>query len=162
MESLIETFHIDIKLLTAQAINFLIVFLVLYFFVLKPLFKTMQDRTKKIEKSLSDAKKAEDNLAKTENNYSAKMTEAKKEANKIIKSAKEQAEARKQEMVNKAKADIGELINSEKAKIQVEKAKTLKEIKGEAADLVALSVEKILGKKMNQKEDGDLIKKIIK
>ena len=37
MEGLVETFHLDIKLLVAQSINFLVVLAVLYFFALKPL-----------------------------------------------------------------------------------------------------------------------------
>ena len=79
MDSLIETFHIDTKLLLAQAINFAIVFAVLYFFALKPLMKAMGERTEKIEKSLDDAKKVEEKLAKTEEDYSKELSNAKKD-----------------------------------------------------------------------------------
>ena len=50
MDTIIESFHVDFKLLIAQAINFLIVFLVLYYFVFKPLLKVMKERSEKIEK----------------------------------------------------------------------------------------------------------------
>ena len=162
MDSLIETFHIDIKLLVAQAINFAIVFAVLYWLILKPLLKTMHDRTKKIEKSIIDAEKSEKNLARTEKDYGKKMAEAKKEANRIIENAKEQAEVKKQDMITKAKADIGVLINEEKAKMQAEKGKILKEIKRQAADMVALALEKVLEKKIDSEEDREIIKKSIK
>jgi len=162
MNSLIETFHIDIKLIIAQAINFAIVFAVLYWLILKPLMATMRERTNKIEKSLIDAKKTEENLERTEADYSVKMAEAKKDANQIIEKAKEQAETKKQDMILKAKADIGGLINEEKAKMQMEKAKILKEIKRQAADMVALSLEKVLEKKIDSKEDREIINKIIK
>ncbi len=59
MDSLVETFHLDVKLLIAQVINFAIVFLVLYYFALKPLLNVMNDRSAKIEKSLEDAKEIE-------------------------------------------------------------------------------------------------------
>ncbi len=49
MESLIETFHLDIKLIIAQAFNFAIVAFVIYFFALKPIFKLMDKRSNKIE-----------------------------------------------------------------------------------------------------------------
>lgn len=161
MESLIETFHIDLKLLIAQAVNFAIVFCVIYFFALKPLMKVMGERSKKIEQSLDDAKKIEENLAKAEGDYKETIVAAKKEASEIVAKAMEAAEAKKKETVNKAKEEIGQIINQEKAKIQTEKAQVLKEIKKEVADLVAVSLEKILKDKIDHKKDKEIIKKLV-
>jgi len=162
MDNLIETFHLDLKLLIAQAINFAIVIAVLYFFALKPLMRTMKDRSVKIEKSLEDAKKIEEKLNKTETDYKEELAKAKKEALTILEKAQAQAEDKKQEMIDKAKIEIGQIINDEKATMQTEKAATLKAIKSEVAGLVISSVEKVLGKKMDAKEDKELIKKIVK
>ncbi|MBU4256904.1 F0F1 ATP synthase subunit B [Patescibacteria group bacterium] len=142
MDSLIETFHIDVKLLIAQIINFAIVFSVLYFFALKPLLKVMGERTKKIEKSIDDAEKIEEKLARSEEEYKKEIIRARKEAEIILEKAGQRAEERKQETIANAKEEIGQIINQEKAKIQQEKAKTLKEIKKEVADLVVASVER--------------------
>lgn len=162
MDSLIETFHIDAKILIAQIVNFAIVFSVLYFFALKPLMKVMAERTKKIEKGLADAKEMEKKLAITEDDYAAKMKEAKSEAAAIMEKANAQAEAKKAEMIAKAKDEIGAIINQEKAQMQTEKAKVLKEIKAELAELVGASLEKVLEAKLDDKKDGELIKRAIK
>jgi len=162
MDTILEAFHVDVKILIAQAINFAIVFAVLYFFVLKPLTKIMNDRTKKIEKSLEDAKSVEANLIKTENDYKEEMAKARREANEILEKANEQAEKKKAEMIVKAREEIGQAINEEKVKIQLEKAKILKEIKSEVADLVTLSLEKVLEEKVDVKTDKELIKKVLK
>jgi F-type H+-transporting ATPase subunit b len=161
MSSLIETFHIDLKLLIAQATNFAIVFSVLYFFALKPLMKTMGERTKTIEKGLADAKKIEENLAKAEADYKEKINEAKKEASAILTKTMESAEIKKKETINKAKEEIGQIINQEKAKIQTEKGVVMKEIKKEVADLVVASLEKILKEKIDHKKDKEIIKEVI-
>lgn len=161
MESLIETFHIDYKLLLAQAVNFAIVFAVLYFFILKPLLKTMQERTKKIELSLRDADKIEEELKKTEDEYKRVIGNAKKEANTIIEKAQEAADARKSEMIQNAKDEIGTLIDKEKAKLLAEKEETLREIKSEVSGLVISAVEKLLEKKLDQKADQEIINKLI-
>mgnify|MGYP001580267746 CR=1 FL=1 len=161
MGSLIETFHIDLKLFVAQVINFAIVFGVLYFFALKPLMKVMGARTKTIEKSLDDAKKIEENLTKAEEDYKEKINEAKKEASAILAKVMEAAEVKKKETVNKAKEEIGQVINQEKAKIQAEKGQVMKEIKKEVADLVAISLEKILKEKVDYKRDKEIIKEVI-
>lgn len=162
MDTIIEAFHVDIKLLIAQAFNFTIVFAVLYYFVFKPLTKVMNDRTKKIEKSLEDAQKIDTKLIKTEENYKKVISDAKKEASDILKKANEDAEKRKQDMVVKAREEIGQVINEEKAKIQVEKAAVLKELKKEVAGLVLVSLEKVLEEKADNKKDIELIKKALK
>ena len=162
MENLIETFHLDIKLIIAQIINFTIVFSVLYWFAFKPLAKVMEERSDKIAKSLLDAKKVEEKLAETKVEFDKTMNEAKKQANAMLEKADADAEARKQEMIVRSKEEIGQIINQEKQKMQTEKAATLKEIKKEVADLVIASVEKVLSEKMDAKKDSEIIKKIIK
>lgn len=162
MEGLIEIFHVDAKLLIAQMINFAIVLAVLYFFILKPVLKTMGDRTKKIEESLENADKIDEKLKKTEEAYTEKLNEARKESLAIIELAKKQAETKREAMIKKAKEEIGQIINDEKEKMQAEKALTLKEIKSEVVDLVLASVEKVLGKKIDKKEDKELIEKMVK
>lgn len=161
MESLIEVFHIDIKLLLAQAINFGIVFAVLYFFALKPIMKVMGERTEKIEKSLADAKNIEEKLNQTKEEYNTVMAQAKKEANIILEKANMAAEENKKEMIVKAKEEIGQVINQEKANMQAEKANTLKELKKEVAGLVTLALEKILEEKLDVKKQKEIIKKIV-
>lgn len=162
MDSLISTFHVDIKLLVAQLVNFAIVFAVLYFFAFKPLVKVMAERTEKIDKSLKDADAIEKRLALTEKERDEIIVAAKKQANLIIEEADKRGEERKGELVVKAKEEIGQIINAEKAKLVSEKAETLKEIKKEVADLVVMTVEKLLDEKMTGDKDKALIKKLVR
>jgi len=162
MENLIETFHIDWRLFIAQLINFIIVFSVLYWFAFKPLAKVMAERSDKISKSLDDAKKVEEKLAETQEEFNKVISEAKKQANSILEKAGSDAEARRQAELKRAKEEIGAIINQEKQKMQTEKAATLKEIKKEVADLVIIAVEKVIGEKMDEKKDREMLKKIIK
>src|SRR4030042_519873 len=110
MDSLIETFHLDIRLLLAQMINFSIVMGILYFFAIKPITKIMRDRTKRIEKSLEDAKKIDVRMLALEEQYKATINNAKKEANTIMSQAHEEAQVQKKDMINKAKEEIGSLM----------------------------------------------------
>lgn len=162
MESLISTFHVDVKLLIAQALNFAVVFGVLYWFAFKPLFKTMGERSAKIEKSLRDAAEIEKRLALTEKERTEITAAARKQAQTILEEAGARGQERQNELVAKAKEEIGKVINSEKEKIARDKAETLKAIRQEVADLVILTVEKLLNEKMTSDKDRELIKKLIK
>jgi F-type H+-transporting ATPase subunit b len=162
METIIETFHIDLKLLIAQAVNFTIVFAVLYYFAVKPLRKIMAERSEKIEKSLDDARSIEQKLKEIKDEQTKIISDARKEAGVIMDKAQKLGDQKRDDMIVRAKEEIGQIINQEKAKMQSEKAKTIKEIKAEIADLIVASLEKILEKKLDSKEDRELIKKIVK
>lgn len=162
MDSLIEVFHIDVKLLLAQVINFAIVISVLYFFMLKPLLGTMKERTDKIEKSLQDADSIDEKMKKMEEEYAEALKNAKREAALIMEQANKDAEEKREKMTSKAKEEIGVIINEEKAKMQREKAQVLKEIRADVAELVSLSMERILEQKGGELSDREMIGKMIK
>jgi len=161
MDSLISAFHLDIKLLVAQLVNFAIVFLVLYFFVFKPLFKTTGARSATIAKSLKEAKEIEERLALTKEEQKKMVKEAKIESSKIVEEAARKAEVKKNELIEKAKEEIGVLINREKERMQTEKAATLREIRQEVGELIAASWQKILKEKMDKPTDEKIISKIV-
>ncbi len=161
MDKIIDIFHVDVKLLIAQVINFAIVFSVLFYFVIKPLMKGMKERTEKIEGSLKEAADIKKQLAKTEDDYNRQITIARKEASEIIEEAVAKAEKKKNEMIAKAKEEIGVVINKETEGSRAEKEKVMLELKTEVVDLVTQSLEKVLEKKIDKKEDRDLIEKII-
>jgi F-type H+-transporting ATPase subunit b len=162
MESLISAFHIDLKLFIAQLINFGLVFSVLYFFAFKPLVKTMSERSERIGKSLKDADEIEKRLSATEIEQKDIISAAKKQANLIVENADKRGEERRTELVDKAKEDISSVMAAERAKMDRDKAETLKEMKAEMADLVVLTVEKLLNEKMTSDKDQELIKKLVK
>ena len=61
---LLDKFGINFSVLLAQAVNFLIVLVVLYRFAYKPILKILHDRTRTIETSLKNAEKFISNLEK--------------------------------------------------------------------------------------------------
>lgn len=162
MESLIDIFHLDIKLLIAQMINFGLVFAVLFWLVFKPLTKIMGERSAKIEKSLLEAREIAARLEEAKVEQAAIVTQARQEASRIIEAAKQVGEDKKNLLIAQAKQDIGKIITQEKENIRAEKDKTLLEIKSEAADLVMAVCVKILGEKADKIIDQAAVKKLIK
>ncbi|MFH0951504.1 MAG: F0F1 ATP synthase subunit B [bacterium] len=162
MDSIIDTFHVDLKLLIAQAVNFAIVFLALYYLAFKPLAKTMQNRSQKIADGLKNAEVIAKKLEQSKEEQKAIIKQAKQDANQLLQQAQNDALERKDQMINKAKEEIGQIITTEKAKIQQEKAAILKELKAEVADLVVLTTTQLLQEKIDTKKDKDIINQLIK
>ncbi|KKQ54062.1 MAG: ATP synthase subunit b [Candidatus Falkowbacteria bacterium GW2011_GWC2_38_22] len=155
-------FHVDVKLLIAQMLNFAIVIAILYFFALKPILAVMRERTEKIEKSLQDAVAIEENMKKTEALCQHEFNEAKKAAALIMSQAGAEAEKKREKMLLRTKEEIGEIINEEKEKMRLEKAQVLKEIKASVTDLVISVTEKVIEKNLDSKDNKELIKSMIK
>ena len=66
MSELLTKLGIDLKLLVAQIVNFLILLLVLYKFAYGPIVAMLEKRQKKIEKGLKEAEEAHKKLEESE------------------------------------------------------------------------------------------------
>ena len=161
MEGLISTFHLDIKLIAAQLVNFSIVLLVLYKFAYKPLLEKMNERTETIEKGLEDAKKAQARLEESQKEKEQIVLKARREAKAILEDAHRIGEKNRDEVIAKTKEEAKKVVEDAKAQISAEKSKMLREVKQEVGNLVALATEKILGEKMSDKKDKEMIENVI-
>ncbi len=162
MDSLIETFHIDWKLMVAQAVNFAVVIAVLYWFALRPLSKLMGERKQEIEKGLTDAKTNAETLKETQKNYDEALSKARTEANSIVMQAKKDAEQEKARILAESKSQADAMIDAGKKELEAQKQKTIDEAKIELARIVVLSTEKVLEGVMHSPIEGELINKSIK
>lgn len=160
MESIINTFHIDIKTIIAQIINFGIVFAVLYIYALKPLTKVMKDRTEKIEKGIDDAKLNNEILAKTKKEYDEMLLSARNEANNIFQESKKEAMEKRTKMLEEAKEEVTLIIESGRKTLEYDKEKMLKEAKAEIALLSIKIAEKITGRTIDKSFDEKAIKEL--
>lgn len=160
MESIISTFHIDWKIIVAQAINFAIVFVVLYIFALKPLSKLMAERSEKIAKGIDDAKINSKLLDETRAEYEAALTKARSEANKIFQDGKKEAEAKKVLMLEEAKKEVSVTIENGKKMLEAEKIKMVEEAKKEIVDLALKTAEKLIGEKVNASFNEKTVKEL--
>ena len=85
---MIEVLGIQWVKLIAQTINFAIVLFVLWKWAYKPIFNVLEVRREKIVESLANAEKIAAQLAKTEADRKAILTQAGDEANKMIEEAR--------------------------------------------------------------------------
>ncbi|MBP9711466.1 MAG: F0F1 ATP synthase subunit B [Candidatus Pacebacteria bacterium] len=160
MDSIISTFHIDWKIIIAQAFNFGVVFVVLYIFALKPLSKLMNERAEKISKGIDDAKTNSAILTKTQAEYDEVLRKAKNEANTIFQSGKKEAEAKKMEMIEEAKNEVATIISNGKKTLEAEKVKMVAEAKKEVVALAMTVAEKLLGQSVNKEVETKIIKEL--
>lgn len=158
---ILDSFGLNLRLFLFQFANFIIVAVILWFLILKPLTKKLSERQHIIEDSLDNAKQVEANLAKSQEDYRLQLRLARAEAEKILESAGNEAGQLSEELKAKAKQEIEALVKQAKHNIQREKEEMMLGFKEEAASLVALALEKLINEKMTAEKDKKLINEIV-
>jgi F-type H+-transporting ATPase subunit b len=161
MEGLISTFHIDVKIIIAQIVNFAIVFVVLYVFALKPLAKLMRERRAEIEKGLTDAKSSETELLVAKQKAEVELKKARAEANVILGEAKKKSDLIISDANKKAEEKIKESTSQAKNIILKEREQMEKELLEKTAGLVSLGVKKILDEDIDAKKNESINKRAL-
>ena len=129
-------------------VNFIVLVVVMYFVMYKPLAKTMKKRQDTIKGNIESAEalKAEAEAIKAE--ISAELAKSRETAQEIIARAEKSAEAQK--IKDKAQAEI-----------QDEKEKVLGEIRNEAATLALLAASKLIDRSLTDADHKQLVDKYI-
>ncbi|MFH1866541.1 MAG: F0F1 ATP synthase subunit B [Patescibacteria group bacterium] len=153
---------IDWKLLLAQAVNFLIVLLVLYKFLYKPIIKFLEKRRERIEASLTEAKRIEQELKELAVSKEQVLKEARLRAEEIQKQAEARAERERQETLRKVRAEAERAVAEVRQKFVVEKDQMMLQVKLQAATLVAQATTKVLAKITTPTLDKELIEQAVK
>ena len=149
MESIISTFHIDWKIIIAQAVNFGIVFTILYIFALKPLAKLMAERSERIAKGVSDAKKSNELLQKASEEYKQNTIKLRQLSIDAQKELQTDLEKLKTENLEKIKADNDEWMKKRKEQLEIDKKALIEGAKGEVMSIAILAAEKIIKSKQD-------------
>lgn len=161
MDELIKTFHIDWKLLIAQAINFTIVIAVLGFFALKPLIKIMKEREERIAKGIKDAEAIEEKMADIAKEREAEVKKGRKDAQQIVAKAEQTGDELMRQRTEKAQADVEKVIRDARMQISAERELMVHDVKDELGGLVALALGKITSTGLDEKKHKKLIDEAI-
>ena len=151
-QGIVDTFGIDWPMLIAQAINFLIVALVIWKFAFKNILSTIKEREKQISDSLKNADRIKLELEETEKQQQQTLQDASLEAKKTISSAQEQAKAFIEAQKDDARKQAEEIIAKAKTAMEQERERVLREAREEIASLVVLTATKVLSKDLSEEE----------
>lgn len=122
----------------------------------------LKDRSKKISEGLSAAKEGHEILAQSKENASIEIQKAKKQAAEIIARANNKAVVLMEDSKKEAKLECDNMIKTAKTHIQQEENQARSNLQAEIVSLVIKGVEKILSKSINNKDNADIIAKIIR
>jgi len=162
MEQLIGTLGINAKMFIGHIANFLVFAFVITKFVLKPILANLQKRTEIIERSVSEAKEAQQRFEKIKEEQSEMIKEARKEASSLMVEAQERAKTARTQVLEETRGIAKKMIDDAKIEIAQEREVMYKELKADVAQLALNVALKVMGEKMTDKKDEKLTADILK
>ncbi|MBQ9948657.1 MAG: F0F1 ATP synthase subunit B [Oscillospiraceae bacterium] len=138
-------------------INALIIFLLFRIFLYKPVCNILDQRNEKAAKEIADAQAAKESAQKTEQEYLARLADAKTEAAEIMKQATVRAQAREEEIISDANQKAADIRAKAEEAIERDKKRAMNEIKDEISSIVILAAEKVVEKEISAKDNEEII-----
>lgn len=158
---LLGALGIDVALLVQQALAFLVLVLVLAKFVYPALIKSVEARREQIEAAATEAKEAEEKLARAEEKVAGLLTDARKEADDIIARSNSEANRQIVEAEEKARVRAEQIVADAHKQLEADVRKAREALKKDTVELIALATEKVVREKVDTTKDAKLIGKAL-
>lgn len=158
-DSIFNTFHqlgVDWPHVIAQAINFGIVAVVIYYAAIRNVLKTMDERSAKIESGLKYAEEMKQKLAEAEKQQAGIIREARQSAQDIIAKARDAAKVYEEQQSKETAARIELMLQRGRESIEQERRKAFDELRAEISRLVVLTTSKVLTRDLSDTERSTL------
>lgn len=153
---LLTKLGIDWQLLIAQFVNFMLLIGILTFFIYKPFLKVLDERRRKVQQSMDDVKRIEEERKAMEEWKREHMKKVDAEASAFLESAKAQAEKLKKDMMESAQKEADAVLEKAKQQLESEKTKMVSELKGQLGGIVVKLTEKVLEREFTDKDESRL------
>jgi F-type H+-transporting ATPase subunit b len=152
---------IDPGTIVFTLINTLIIFLIFKIFLFKPVGQILDKRKEMAAAEISEAQKAKESAAKAEQEYLARLADAKSEAAEIVKQATLRAQAREEEIVSEANKKAADIRAKAEDAIERDKKRAINEIKDEISDIVIMAASKVVEKEITSQDNEEIIAKFL-
>ncbi|MGH7384370.1 MAG: F0F1 ATP synthase subunit B [Candidatus Rokuibacteriota bacterium] len=149
------------KSIVIQAINFLLLLVILVKLLYKPLLTKMEERTQAIRKSLDEAQAARAEAHREREEHAAKLQAANAEAQAIRATALREAAEEQRRLVEAARGEAGRLVESARNEMAQEVRRARQELRQEVADLAITAAERLIRKSLRDEDHRRIVQDAI-
>jgi F-type H+-transporting ATPase subunit b len=161
MAELFSNLGIDLKLLFAQAVNFLLVLWLLNRFVFKKILRFLEERKKGIEQGLELTEKAKLEMERIGEVRHRAMGKAKELAEDLMLQSKAQGARAEKEIVEKARAGAEGILLKAKQESERKKQDALKEAQDEIQKRAFVLAEAVLSRSLTKEDEKRMGKDLL-
>jgi F-type H+-transporting ATPase subunit b len=152
---------INMPVLLAQIINFVILFGLLYLVAYKPIMRMLDERSGKIKESMERTEYIKQQAERAEEEAAKRIEAAAKEGQEAITRALRTGEEIRQGAQQQARQEAEALIARARAEIQRERDEAIDELRKEFADITIMAAEKVIDRSLDKKAHRQIIDKVL-
>lgn len=147
--------------LLLQTINFIILAIVLYKFLFKPLGSFMEKRAEGIRHSLEEAKQARDEVVRARSEYEESLRTARQEAAALRQRMDREITEERERLIQQSREDAHRMISQARAEIQQEVRRAKVELRDETVTLSLTAAERLLRRNLTEEDHRRLAEQYI-
>lgn len=156
-----EALGINLPGLVAQIINFSLLLVLLTAMMYKPVVKKLDERASRIRESLEKAEEVKREAERTEQQFQARIQEARREGQTMIAQATKAGERLVEEARQRARQEGEALLVRARSEIEMERDRVINELQQRFADLTVLAAGKVVGRSLDKEAHARLIQEVL-
>ena len=145
-----------------QILNLLLLMVLFKKYLFKPVMEILEKRQAEIEEHYQEAQQAETDAKAMKADYESKMAGARQEADRVIKTATESANAMSASIVEDARTQADQLKRRAQTEIDLERRRAFDEVKGELSGIALDIASQVIEREVNEKDHEAFIDEFIK
>lgn len=145
-----------------QILNLLLLMVLFKKYLFKPVTEILEKRQAEIEGHYQEAQQAETDAKAMKADYESKMAGARQEADRVIKTATESANAMSTSIVEDARTQADQLKRRAQTEIDLERRRAFDEVKGELSGIALDIASQVIEREVNEKDHEAFINEFIK
>ena len=145
-----------------QILNLLLLMVLFKKYLFKPVMEILEKRQAEIEGHYQEAQQAETDAKAMKADYESKMAGARQEADRVIKTATESANAMSASIVEDARTQADQLKRRAQTEIDLERRRAFDEVKGELSGIALDIASQVIEREVNEKDHEAFINEFIK
>ena len=143
-------------------VTFLVLAGLLRKFAWRPMLDALERRHEAIRKSLDEAKQAQKEMDRLNDESTRLLAAARAEADEIISRTRADAARAGEDLKQKARADAENIVRNAEREIALETSRALRKVREEAVDLSVAIASKILQRNLSKEDNERLIAETLK
>jgi len=144
------------------AITFLLLILVLSKYAFGPIVKMLDERERTIRDAIDQAKKEREEAERLLATQKESLLKAQREAAEIAKRNQQEMEAFRAQLTSQAKKEADDLVATARKQIGEEKAKAVADLRSQVADLAIGAAARIVRSSLDEKTQRELVEDYIR
>jgi F-type H+-transporting ATPase subunit b len=155
----VDALGINLGFFIAQLVNFGLIFALLAFGVWPRVIKMLDERAKKIEQGLEDARAAEEARENAERERDKLLAQARVEGQKLVEEARQRGEDQTKQLLRDAASEAEDLRAASRQQAEEERSRILADTRDQIVSLSIAAAERLIGDALDEKRAKSIVKR---